>query len=93
MLKNLDETVHLQLGKKKSIYKRSQERDYKGLQKTGVVHPHLASLSAASYLRGNECPGTHCSLILKGKTEDSSCQICQRVFGEKKNGEEDRARI
>ena len=40
--------------------------------------PRLASLSAALFPGRNECPGTHCGLIVQEEKEDSSCQICQR---------------
>ena len=52
--------------------------------------PRLASSSAASFPRINECPGTHCSLIVQEEREDSSCQ---RVCGKRKGEEEDRARV
>ena len=51
--------------------------------------PRLASLLAASFPGRNECPGTHCSLIEQEEKEDSSCQICQRVSGKKKDRGED----
>ena len=50
----------------------------------------LASLSAALLPGRSECPGTHCSLIEQEEKKDSSCQICHRVSGKRKDGEDDR---
>ena len=49
----------------------------------------LASSSAASFPKRDECPGTHCSLI-EQEREDSFRQICQRVSGKRKDKGEDR---
>ena len=49
----------------------------------------MASSSAALFPGRNECPGTHRSLIVLER-EDNSCQICHRVSGKKKDGGEDR---
>ena len=52
--------------------------------------PRLANSLAASLPGKNECPGTHCSLIVKEKREESFCQICQTDRGKKKDGGENR---
>ena len=41
--------------------------------------------STVSFSSKNECPGTHCSLIVKEERKDSSCQ---KVSGKRKNGGE-----
>ena len=46
---------------------------------------------SASFPGRNECSGTHCSLIEQEEREDSSCQICHRVWDKRKDGGEDRA--
>ena len=54
--------------------------------------PHLASSSTASFPKRNECPGTHCSLIVKEEREDSSCQrettVCRGQSENPRGGEE-----
>ena len=57
--KNLDEAARIHPDTRKN-------RDYKELQRAAVALPiGLANLSTASLPGRNECPGTHCSLIVK----------------------------
>ena len=56
----------------------------------GSSAPCLASSSAASFPERNECPGTHCSLPEQEERGDSSCQICHKVWDNRKDGGEDR---
>ena len=71
MLKNLDETVRLQSEKRQ---KGILEVRGEGLQ--GIAEGTSSATSLANSFPGkNECPGTHCSLIVKER-ENSSCQIC-----------------
>ena len=89
MSKNLDETVRLQ-----SEIRREWIREIRGERLQGIAEgassvPRLGSSSAASFPGRNECPGTHCSLIKQAR-EDSSCQICHRVWDKRKDGGEDR---
>ena len=88
MSKNLDETVCL-LSKKKVDTREIRER-LQGIAEGASSTPHLASSSAALFPGRNECPWTHCSLIEHEEREDSSCLICDRVLGKKKDGGEDR---
>ena len=74
MSMNLDETVRLQSEKRQEW---TRER-LQGIAEGASSDPCLASSSAASFPGRNECPGTHCSLIVQEKREGSSCQICQR---------------
>ena len=80
MSKNLDDIVRLQSEKKERL---------QGIAESASSAPRLTSSSAPSFAGINKCPGTHCSLI-KQKREDSSCQICQRVCGKRKDRGEDR---
>ena len=83
--KNFDETVASSPRKDKSGF----EKDYKGFTESSSSASRLASSSTGSFLGKNECPRTRCSLIELEK-EDSSCQICHRVSGKRKDGGEDR---
>ena len=70
-------------------------REVRGERLQGVAEctssaPRLANSSAASFPGRNECPGIHCSLIEQEEKEDSSCQICQRDWGKRKNREKNR---
>ena len=90
MSKNFDETVRLP-----SEIRREWIREVRGERLQGIAEgassaPRLASSSAASFPGRNECPGTHCSLIEQEEREDSSCQICHRVWNKRKDGGEDR---
>ena len=62
-----------------------------GIAEGASSAPRLASSSAASFPGRNECPGTYCSLIEQKEREDSSCQICHKVWDKRKDGGEDRA--
>ena len=84
--KNLDETVR----EKKRVDTRDKRRETTRNCGGQSSAPRLASSSAASFPRRNECPGTDCSLIEQEEREDSSCQICHRVSDMRKDGGEDR---
>ena len=85
--KNFDETVRLQ----SEIRREVRGGKLQGVAEGASSALHLASLSAASFPGRNKCPGTHCSLIEQKEREDSSCQICHRVWDKRKDGGEDRA--
>ena len=85
--KNFDETVRLQSEKREEWMQEIRGERLQGIAEGASIAPHLASSSAASFPEKNECPGTHCSLI-EQEREDSSCQICQRVVGKRKDGGE-----
>ena len=88
MSKNLDETVRFQSEKRREWIREIRGERLQGIAEGASRAPRLASSSAASFPGRNECPGTHCSLI-EQKREDSSCQICHRVSGKRKDGEDD----
>ena len=89
MSKYFEETVRLQSQKRREI--RGQR--IQGIAEGASSAPRLASSSAVSFPGRNECPGTHCSLIEQKEREDSSCQICHRVWDKRKDGGEDRTRV
>ena len=90
MSKNFDETLRLQSQKRREWIREIRgERPQRIAEGAGSA-PRLASSSSASFPERNRCPGTHCSLIKQEEREDSSCQICHRVCGKRKDGGEDR---
>ena len=89
MSKNLDEIVRLQSEKRQDWIRKIRGERLQGIAEGASSALRLASSSAASFPGRKECPGTHCSLI-EQEREDSSCQICQRVSGIRKEGGEDR---
>ena len=89
MSKNFDETVRLQSEKRLKWIRKIRGERIPGIAESAKSAPLLASLSAASFPGRNECPGTHCSLIVQEEKEDTSCQICQRVRGRRNDGGED----
>ena len=90
MSKNFDETVRLQFEIRREWIQEIRRERLQGIAEDASSAPRLASSSAASFPGRNECPGTHCSLIEQEEREDSSCQICHRVWDERKDGGEDR---
>ena len=80
MSKNLDETLRLQSENGQEWIREIRKERLQGIAEGTSSAPRLASSSAASFPGRNECPGTHCSLIEQEEREDSSCQICQRVW-------------
>ena len=74
MSKNFKETVRLQSEKREEWIREIREERLQGIAEGTSSAPRLASSSAESLPRRNECPGTHCSLIEKEEREDSSCQ-------------------
>ena len=91
MSKYFDETVRLQSEIRREWIRQVKEERLQGIAEDASSAPRLASLSAASFPGRNECPGTHCSLIEEEERVDSSCQICHRVWDNRKGGGEDRA--
>ena len=79
LLKNLDEAVCLQSEKRQEWIRVIRGVRLQGIAESTNSAPCLASSSAASFLRRNKCPGTHCSLIEQEEREDSSCQITQEI--------------
>ena len=90
MPKNFDGTVRLQSERTKERMKEIRGEGLQRIVEGTSSAPRLANSSAASFPGRNECPGTHCSLIEQEQREDSSCQICQRNRGRRKDGDEDR---
>ena len=68
---------------------REKRERLQGIAEGASSAPRLASSSAVSFPGRNECLGTYCSLIEQKEIEDSSCQICQRVCGRRKDEGED----
>ena len=91
MPKYFNETVRLQSEIRQEWIRQVKEERLQGIAEGASSAPRLASSSAVSFPGRNECPGTHCSLIEQKKREDSSCQICHRVWYNRKGGGEDRA--
>ena len=88
--KYFDETVRLQSEKREEWIREIRGDKLQEIAEGVNSAPRLASSSAASFPRRNECPGTHCSLTEQEDREDSSCQICHRVWDKRKDGGEDR---
>ena len=87
MSKNLDETVRSPVREKTRVDSRDKRGErLQGIAKGKSSALHLANSSAASLLGRNECPGTHCNLIVKEEREDS---FRQRDEGKRKDGGED----
>ena len=69
--------------------------DTRGESRQGIAEGtssviRLANSSATSFPGRNECPGTHGSLIVKKKREDSSSSLPEFEI---KDGGEDKARV
>ena len=62
MSKNFDEAVRLQSEIRQEWIRQIRER-LQRIEEGASSAPCLASSSAASFPKRNECPGTHCSLI------------------------------
>ena len=86
--KNFDGTVRLQSEKRQEWMREIRGERLQGIAKGASNAPCLASSSAVSFPGRNECPGTHCSLIGQKEREDSSCQICHRVWDKREDGGE-----
>ena len=82
MLKKL----RLQSGTKKEWIREIRGERLQGIAEGMSSTPLLASSLAASFRGRNECLETHCSLIEREEREDSSCLICQRDGGKRKDG-------
>ena len=67
MLKNLNETVHLQSEKRQEWIREIRGERLQGVAEGASSAPCLASSSVASFPGRNECPGIHCSLIERGE--------------------------
>ena len=63
--KNLDETVRLQSKKREDWIREIRGKRVQGIAEGASNAPGLASSSAVSFPGSNECPGTHCSLIMQ----------------------------
>ena len=74
MSKNLDETVRLQSEIRQAWIREIREERLQGIAEGASSAPRLAGSAAASFSGRNECPETHCSLIVKEEREDSFCQ-------------------
>ena len=85
MSKHLEETVRLQSEKRREWIREIRGERLQGIVEGASSAPRLASSSAASFPGRNECPGTHCSQIEQEEREDSSCQICHRVWDKRKD--------
>ena len=89
MSKNFDKTVCLQFMKREEWIRYLREERLQGIAEGTSSTARLATSSVASFPGRNECPGTHCILI-KQEIVDSSCQVCDRVSGKRKDGGKDR---
>ena len=63
MSKNFDETVRLQSEKRQEWIREITGERLQGITEVASSAHRLASSSAASFPGGNDCPGTHRSLI------------------------------
>ena len=90
MSRNLGETVRLQSEKRQEGIREIRGERKQEIAEGATSAPRLASSSAASFPGRYECPGTPCSLIELKESKDSSCQICHRVRGRRKDRGEDR---
>ena len=75
MSKNLDETVRLQSEKRQDWILLIREEGLQGITEGSSSTLRLASSSVVSFPGRYKHPGTHGSLIIQEKREDSSCQI------------------
>ena len=89
MLKNFDETVRLQSEKRQEWIQEIRGEKLQGIAEGASSALCLASSSPVLFPGRKECPETRCRLIEQEDREDSSCQICHRVGGKRKDGEED----
>ena len=71
--KNFDETVCLLSEIRQEWIREITGERLQGIAEGASSAPRLASLSAASFLWRNECPGNHCCLIEQEEREGSSC--------------------
>ena len=85
MSKNSDETVRLQSEKTEEWIREIRGERLQGIAEGASSAPRLASSSATSFPRKNECPGTHCILI-EQERQNSSCQICHKIGDKRKVG-------
>ena len=90
MAKNFDETVRLQSEKTQEWIRKIKGDSPQQITEGARSVPRMASSSAASFPRRNECLRINCSLIKQEKIEDSSNQICQRNCGKRKDGGQDK---
>ena len=79
MSKNFDETVRLQSEKRQDWIRKVRGERLHGTAEQTRSPPRLASSSARSLSGVNECPGTHCNLIVQEERKKISCKICQNV--------------
>ena len=91
MSKNVDETVRLQSEIRREWIREIRGERLQGISEGASSAPRLASSSTMLFAGRNECPETHCSLIKQEEREDSSCQICHRVWDKRKDGGKDKA--
>ena len=91
MSKNVDETVRLQSEIRRGWIREIRGERLQGISEGASSAPRLASSSTMLFPRRNKCPETHCSLIEQEEREDSSCQICHRVWDKRKDGGKDKA--
>ena len=84
--KNLDETVRLESEKREEWIRELRRGRLQEVTQGTSSAPRLASSSAVSFPGRDECPETHCSLIEQEGREDSSCQICHKVWDKRKDG-------
>ena len=68
MSKNFDKTIRLQSEKREEWIQEVEGERLHGIAEGTSSASRLASSSAASFPGRNECPGTHCNLIVKEKT-------------------------
>ena len=87
MSKNLHEAIRLQSEKRKEWIREMKGKRLQGIAEGMSRTVDLANSSFVSFSERNQCPVTHRSLIAKEEKENSSCQVCQRVVGKRKERE------
>ena len=71
MSKNLDETVRLQSEKIEEWIPEVRGDTLQGIIEGWSSAPHFANSAVLSLCERNECPATHCSLIIQEERKDS----------------------
>ena len=92
MSQYFDETVRLQSEKREKSIREIRGERLQGIAEGASSAPRLASSSAASFPRRNECPGTHCSLIDRRKKKTVPARSATE-FEMRGQGDEDRTRV
>ena len=86
MSKNFDETVRLQSEKRQEWIQKIREERLQGIAEGTSSAPHLASSLAASFPGREECPETHCILIVQKREKTILIRSAGGDWDNKKDG-------